>query len=310
MKAINQKATKKLESILRYEGIEKVGDHAKIENNDTYTPLSIEAIWQWEDLFEEPYPEDLSPLCISLCHYGEVNGDAMRDPEVCLFRSSIEGEMKYYPYYFRNDYVGAERKYQCPTPRTEARLQADLCAFMSQWIDNIIEQQYHGETPKGTRTEEEETNKKVAEINAKQKAALEANREEIIDPLETIEGQAKAEEILQKAEQKVRDIRTGRAIAKAAKETREARKERIAKAREEREATEKASAKRRGALVSEPPTTFPNARGIEKTEKARHSAHIAAQKKYERAQQQEIYNPQPKKNKGVIFTNSPAWISA
>ena len=47
---------------------------------------------------------------LSICHYGEHNGDLMRDPEIC-FEMEIEGGKvkEFHPYYWRNDYVGFEQ---------------------------------------------------------------------------------------------------------------------------------------------------------------------------------------------------------
>ena len=45
---------------------------------------------------------------ISVCHYGEQNGDAMRDPEMC-FELSATGAMNLNPFYYRNDYAGVEQ---------------------------------------------------------------------------------------------------------------------------------------------------------------------------------------------------------
>jgi Domain of unknown function (DUF6908) len=47
---------------------------------------------------------------ISVAHYGELNGDPMRDPEMC-FHLEIDqwGKMRMFPYSFRNDYVGVDR---------------------------------------------------------------------------------------------------------------------------------------------------------------------------------------------------------
>jgi hypothetical protein len=45
---------------------------------------------------------------ISVCHYGEQNGDAMRDPEMC-FELGIGGGPHLNPFYFRNDYAGVEQ---------------------------------------------------------------------------------------------------------------------------------------------------------------------------------------------------------
>jgi hypothetical protein len=45
---------------------------------------------------------------ISVCHYGEQNGDAMRDPEMC-FELGIGGGPHLNPFYYRNDYAGVEQ---------------------------------------------------------------------------------------------------------------------------------------------------------------------------------------------------------
>ncbi len=47
---------------------------------------------------------------LSICHYGEQNGDLMRDPEMCFEMEIEAGKVKeFHPYYFRNDYVGFEQ---------------------------------------------------------------------------------------------------------------------------------------------------------------------------------------------------------
>ena len=45
---------------------------------------------------------------ISVAHYGEQNGDLMRDPEMCFELGSAE-EPQLDPFYFRNDYIGVEQ---------------------------------------------------------------------------------------------------------------------------------------------------------------------------------------------------------
>ena len=47
---------------------------------------------------------------LSICHYGEQNGDLMRDPEMCFEMEIENGAVKeFHPYYFRNDYVAFEQ---------------------------------------------------------------------------------------------------------------------------------------------------------------------------------------------------------
>jgi hypothetical protein len=97
-----------------------------------YMPLSVEII---------------TPSQISLCHYGEMNGDLMRDPEMCFFKN-MSGE--FFPTYFRNDYLGVERTCAFPDePGYEAHCyndrqrkeQRSQAAFAETWLRNIVEQQ-------------------------------------------------------------------------------------------------------------------------------------------------------------------------
>jgi hypothetical protein len=46
---------------------------------------------------------------ISVAHYGQQNGDLMRDPEM-IFEAEESGEqMNLVPFYWRNDYAGIEQ---------------------------------------------------------------------------------------------------------------------------------------------------------------------------------------------------------
>jgi hypothetical protein len=72
--------------------------HIKIEN-PPYLPLVIEAV-------DESGPLGLPAL--SVCHYGEQNGDAMRDPEMC-FELGLAGGAHLIPYFWRNDFVAVEQ---------------------------------------------------------------------------------------------------------------------------------------------------------------------------------------------------------
>jgi hypothetical protein len=87
--------------ILKAAGGWNHGLHLRIENLP-FTALVIEAT-------DESGPRGLP--AISVCHYGEQNDDAMRDPEV-LFELGIAGFsgnvqiFDFSPFYWRNDYVG------------------------------------------------------------------------------------------------------------------------------------------------------------------------------------------------------------
>ncbi len=69
--------------------------------NPPYMALVIEAT---------PEPGPLGVPAISVAHYGEQNGDLMRDPEMCFELSNPLG-MGWIlsPFYFRNDYLGVEQ---------------------------------------------------------------------------------------------------------------------------------------------------------------------------------------------------------
>jgi hypothetical protein len=68
-------------------------------DNLPYMPLCIEAM-------DESGPMGLP--AISVAHYGEQNGDLMRDPEMC-FELSFAGGVHLNCFYYRNDYMGAEQ---------------------------------------------------------------------------------------------------------------------------------------------------------------------------------------------------------
>jgi hypothetical protein len=74
--------------------------HLRIEN-PPYLPLVIEAL------------PGLGPLgypAVSVAHYGDLNGDPMRDPEMCFELSKLPlAALELVPYYWRNDYVGIEQ---------------------------------------------------------------------------------------------------------------------------------------------------------------------------------------------------------
>ena len=56
----------------------------------------------------EPGPTGLP--AISIAHYGEQNGDLMRDPEMCFELTNPLGNgWTMMPFHFRNDYMGVEQ---------------------------------------------------------------------------------------------------------------------------------------------------------------------------------------------------------
>ena len=84
--------------ILKQAGGWHHGLYLKIEN-PPYMALVIEAT-------DESGPCGLP--AISVCHYGEQNGDLMRDPEMC-FELGLAGGAHMNPFYWRNHYAGIEQ---------------------------------------------------------------------------------------------------------------------------------------------------------------------------------------------------------
>ena len=72
--------------------------YLKIEN-PPYMALVIEAT-------PEPGPQGLP--AVSVAHYGEQNGDLMRDPEMC-FELATAKAPRLSAFYYRNDYAGMEQ---------------------------------------------------------------------------------------------------------------------------------------------------------------------------------------------------------
>ena len=107
--------------------------------SDGYMPLSIEDIGHSPDGFRQ----------ISLCHYGEQNGDLMRDPEM-VFELFTHGELSAAePLSFQNDYMGLFQevyRYDEAGKKTHVntRLRAELKSFARTWFSNMREQGFLG----------------------------------------------------------------------------------------------------------------------------------------------------------------------
>jgi hypothetical protein len=109
------------------------GFHIKIEN-EPYTALVIEDI-------QVPGPH--GHPSISVCHYGELNGDLMRDPEM-LFEITKHGLATVLtPYHWRNDYAGyADESAWTEEGRIfeDPVLKAGQIEFARMWDDNLTAQ--------------------------------------------------------------------------------------------------------------------------------------------------------------------------
>ena len=70
---------------------------AKVDRSDgTYMPVYVEIIDRTDNYTH-----------ISLAHYGQQNGDAMRDPEMII--ALHKDGQQFIPSYYRNDYMGREQ---------------------------------------------------------------------------------------------------------------------------------------------------------------------------------------------------------
>ena len=118
--------------ILREAGGWNHGLHLRIEN-PPYMALVIEVM-------DESGPCGLPAL--SVAHYGELDGDAMRDPEMC-FELGFAAGPHLDPFYYRNDYVGVEQwsrsinedRYVC-----HIQLHAEHQRFAALWDKNLRQQ--------------------------------------------------------------------------------------------------------------------------------------------------------------------------
>lgn len=99
-----------------------------------YMPLTVERIGTGPS----------GRFAFSFCHYGEQNGDLMRDPEVCFEIHEQGRHRAAVAYYYRNDYAGYEAE-GCIwfTPdgcmRIDAKA-ADAIDFARTWSRNLHEQ--------------------------------------------------------------------------------------------------------------------------------------------------------------------------
>ena len=114
--------------------------------SEGYMPLSIEDIGHSPDGFRQ----------ISLCHYGEQNGDLMRDPEIVFTLQDIEGFTIAEPVSFQNDYMGVFQevyRYNGEGKRMgfNPRLKRELVSFCLTWFNNLKHQGFFDNDAKRER---------------------------------------------------------------------------------------------------------------------------------------------------------------
>ena len=75
-----------------------------------------------------------------MAHYGEQNGDLMRDPEMIFEAEESGAEMKLVPFYWRNDYAGIEQysaSVQDGRTLSNPKLKREHTAFAHIWDANL-----------------------------------------------------------------------------------------------------------------------------------------------------------------------------
>jgi hypothetical protein len=113
---------------------------------DGFMPLSVEDIGQSGD----------GNRLIALCHYGEQNGDLMRDPEMVFEVYAFPTPAMAEPLSFRNDYMGVMQevyRYADDGKKTHVnpKLKQDLNSFSKTWFQNLKDQGFLGDTVKRER---------------------------------------------------------------------------------------------------------------------------------------------------------------
>ena len=106
-----------------------------------FMPLSVEDIGQSAD----------GNRLISICHYGEQNGDLMCDPDMVFEIHAWADASAAEPLSFRNDYMGLLQevyRYDDHGRKTHvnARLKQELTSFARTWFTNLKHQGFLGDT--------------------------------------------------------------------------------------------------------------------------------------------------------------------
>lgn len=117
------------------------GAHAVRITVSGYMPLSVEEIGSSGD----------GQRLVSLCHYGEQNGDLMRDPDIVFLFHNLPDGLAAEPVSFRNDYLGIVQnvyRYDEAGRRTHVvvSLKQDLEEFARDWFATLRDQGFFSAT--------------------------------------------------------------------------------------------------------------------------------------------------------------------
>ena len=132
MHSLNKLSSRIFSSLAK--GLGEIGESKRISENDSFMAVVVECIGL-----------HAKGRVFSVAHYGEQNGDLMRDPDVTF----LVGENgKVHPLTFRNDYFGAEEV--AVELHADGKLRVDeqvlyvLVDFCNGWMKSINEQQELG----------------------------------------------------------------------------------------------------------------------------------------------------------------------
>ena len=135
VRALNDKATAVFLKLV--EGLKWAEDDSqrckKFDNaKGSFQALHVEVIYGWSD----------GSLLVSLAHYGECNGDLMKDPDMTFV---VSPEKQVYPCTYQNDWMGVFQSFMSKEADglkvNNPRQYRDGCEFTATWMDNIMWQQ-------------------------------------------------------------------------------------------------------------------------------------------------------------------------
>ncbi len=146
---------KNIERIIKKAGHENDDVFSIRIENGSYMALCIEGIGRSPD----------GRKLISVAHYGEQNGDAMRDPDIVfLVDPALKGlthgyKDAWFPVSYRNDYMGKLDEAMIwdadGNLRTSRRMMKSIKSFSNTWNRNIAAQGFIEAARKGTDPEPE-----------------------------------------------------------------------------------------------------------------------------------------------------------
>ena len=112
--------------------------HVKVNNSSQTAPLTIEGIGKG--------PHGRS--AVSVCRYRQLNGDVVRDPEMCFEIIEGRGELFWRPFYYRNDWADLEQEStwvdEDGQVKTRPTVLTEMIGFAKVWDRDLREQGFLG----------------------------------------------------------------------------------------------------------------------------------------------------------------------